>query len=780
MFTNNQIPTELILNMVPLTFSAEFITIGRLPYRGEEAYRNLRDQYWQSHAFRFDSRTKEILNVSLRAETLPLGKTEDVDIRTHLLLVAKAIQKAILLWIAGKRPIIKDSKALIFWGQVDDTLLLSRAVKQVGLEPISGLEVPIRYEVDCRMFFDRNQVPFLALLVDVSTANVIDIPVSDLIERGMPIVNKFICRRRDIEHDYLQPGLDFLGRVSEVRGNKLFLSDTESLSQIDARQALLEPRLENLQASIDVVYTTKAPAISDRLTELRKPISNAPGKLAHIVDTLAKLKQRQIEIANGINVYLGDLLKEGDELFPPLIETKEPIRLFGAHGNNQHKIPDAGVTTYGPYMYTQHTRNNPMVAVVCEARYRGRVEEFVEALCNGFPDQLWDGAVGKNPFKDGMIGKFRLSNVRLEYEEASNSSANSYVVAAKRLLARLPKLPDLALVQSSRASEALYGNNSPYLATKALFMRAGVPTQTVRIENMELDGRSLAYLLNNVALACYAKLDGIPWVISSRSPTTHELVIGIGSAEVGEGRSGHRDRYVGITTVFQGDGRYLVWGLTRETIFEEYSSALLESLRTVIEHVRKQNGWQAGERVRLICHVYKRLKDTEVQAIKELVSELVEDKFVVEFAFLDISWFHPYKLFDKLQPGDSYWSYIQRKQLIRGKWLPTRGTSIQLDRWRALLQLIGPKEIKQADQGLPPPLLIDLHPDSDFTDLTYLVRQVFHLAYMSWRSFLPSTEPVTIKYSRLIARLLGNLRGISDWDSTAISVGALRGRRWFL
>jgi hypothetical protein len=35
-------------------------------------------------------------------------------------------------------------------------------------------------------------------------------------------------------------------------------------------------------------------------------------------------------------------------------------------------------------------------------------------------------------------------------------------------------------------------------------------------------------------------------------------------------------------------------------------------------------------------------------------------------------------------------------------------------------------------------------------------------------------------YSRLIASLLGHLKSVTDWNSTILSVGALRGRRWFL
>ena len=98
----------------------------------------------------------------------------------------------------------------------------------------------------------------------------------------------------------------------------------------------------------------------------------------------------------------------------------------------------------------------------------------------------------------------------------------------------------------------------------------------------------------------------------------------------------------------------------------------------------------------------------------------------------------------------------------------------------ALLQLVGAKEVKTWEQGLPRPLLLELHPDSDFADLTYLVRQVFHFSFMSWRSFFPSHEPVTILYSRWIANLLGNLKAVPDWDGTGL--GHMRDRRamWFL
>ena len=81
---------------------------------------------------------------------------------------------------------------------------------------------------------------------------------------------------------------------------------------------------------------------------------------------------------------------------------------------------------------------------------------------------------------------------------------------------------------------------------------------------------------------------------------------------------------------------------------------------------------------------------------------------------------------------------------------------------------------------MPRPLLIEVHESSDFADLSYLARQIYHFTYMSWRSFFPGTEPVTIAYSRLIARALGNLKGVDGWNSSVLTVGQLRDSKWFL
>lgn len=770
--------TNLVLNVVPVMFSAESVEVGLLDYKDEDAYAALRQKHWQTHAFRFDTRTRNIINVGLNPDVRPLGEVKAVEIRHNLLLLAKAIQQSILIWLAQGVPIIKAGKGLMFWGQADAAHLLTQAVQRNKLETINGLEVTVRYEIDCRMFLDRNENQYLGLVMEVGASNIIDLSVAELLERGVSPLDKYVCRRSSETHPYLLPRLELLGRVVEQRDGNLFLTDTDGVTEIAATEALLEPRAEYLNEAIHAIYGDKSQAVLKQLNGFRQPLASALGKLDRIRTTLAGLKKRPIVIGNSVQVTLGDLHHEGQALFPTMITTERPAFLIGAQGRNTTKYPDKGISQFGPYLYTQHSRNTPLIAVVCEAAFRGRVEQFLKLLKDGFPPEEWIDTRRENPFASGLIGKFRLSGLRYEIEEVSETSATAYKVAIQRLLSRIPESPDLAIVQIRESAKLQRGNDNPYYVSKCAFMGAGVPTQAVHIERIEAPPGQLPYILNNIALAIYAKLDGTPWVISMRGPTAHELVVGLGSIEVSGGRLQSRTRYIGVTTVFQGDGRYIVWGLTREAVYEDYVTALLDSLKATISFVQQQGSWKPGDRVRLVFHVYKRLKDTEVEAIKELVSGLVDAKYTVEFAFLDMSESHPYYLFNPNQLGKDKWIGGFKRTI--GKGVPERGICLQLDKSRGLLHLTGPGDVKTEQQGLPQPLLVELHRDSTFTDMTYLLRQIYHFSFMSWQSFFPASIPITIHYSRLIARLLGNLNLVANWDSKVVSVGALRGRKWFL
>lgn len=281
-------------------------------------------------------------------------------------------------------------------------------------------------------------------------------------------------------------------------------------------------------------------------------------------------------------------------------------------------------------------------------------------------------------------------------------------------------------------------------------------------------------MLNTMGLAIYAKLNGIPWLLKANPTIAHELVIGLGCANIGESRLDKHERFVGITTVFSGDGNYHLSNSSKAVSTDEYQAALLETLRAAILKVRQDMNWQPRDHLRLVFHAtFKEFSAEEVQSIKGLLRELGD--YDVEYALVHLSEQHPYLLLDKNQGG----TFDYETERIKGIYAPERGRYLELGKGEVLLSLAGPREVKGPDDGTPRPLFLSLHRDSTFTDMTYLTRQVFTFACHSWRTFLPASVPVTIQYPNLIAKALGHLSLLDRWNPE-VMLGRIGKTRWFL
>ena len=774
----------LTLGIAPVIFFEDRVRIGRLAPEEHGPIRELRREHEDTHAFRFDHRDGTIVNIGLQPGIRPMGEIEQVPVGEHLLLFAGAIEQQLRRWLSGNRKILRPFRPLICLGNRDR--LLTQALLKMGVKsPDRRLDVVAKWSFDLRVLgsADPDGRPSLGLIADVGTSNVIDIPVSELLTRKFDPTGCYVGTPGEVDDLMGFSRLRLIGRVTKVEDTILVLDDVRSDAEGDrvaASDVLLEARRETLEAVTRTLFPLEAERTLAALRSIRVPYVSGEGKLEKIrrmIDDLNKSSRNtnegslNLKFGDGLSAEFGSVLDQSNPQFPRMIETSRPTMLFGASGHDQQTQPDIGIRQYGPFQYAHNPINDPIVVVLCDKAAKGRMEQFAKALRDGIEED-------NGRFSGGLVGKFRLTSVRFHFVEIGSDTAEGYAAAATCALDELPQSPAMALVQVREAHKQSLSGQNPYFVAKSRFMRGGVPVQAVRLETIEQDyGR--AYKLNNLALGAYAKIGGVPWVISTRGVATHELVIGVGSTEIGGSRLGDRTRYVGITTLFQGDGRYLVWETTKEATFEHYPEALLESLRKSVRFVQAQNKWEVGDNVRLVFHVYKPLKRVEIETVKQLVQEML-DEYPVEFAFLDVSHYHPFQMFDPSQRGVKYWSYASRQNALKGIYTPARGTATLLGPRTALLQLVGANEVKTWEQGIPRPLLLELHRDSDFSDLTYLVRQAFHFSFMSWRSFFPSHEPVTILYSRLIARLLGNLKAVPDWDGVVLNQMRDRRAMWFL
>ena len=131
-------------------------------------------------------------------------------------------------------------------------------------------------------------------------------------------------------------------------------------------------------------------------------------------------------------------------------------------------------------------------------------------------------------------------------------------------------------------------------------------------------------------------MNGTPWTVNQDTTISDELIIGLGTSEISSSRFDRRTRYVGVTTVFRGDGNYLLGHVSKECSYEEYPQMLQDTNERVLSEIKQRNGWAAGDNVRLIFHTYKPLKNVEVAEIVKRAALVVGHDQTIEFAFLTL------------------------------------------------------------------------------------------------------------------------------------------------
>lgn len=230
--------------------------------------------------------------------------------------------------------------------------------------------------------------------------------------------------------------------------------------------------------------------------------------------------------------------------------------------------------------------------------------------------------------------------------------------------------------------------------------------------------------------------------------------------------------------MFSADGNYILSNTSREADYDKYPQELLRALRACINEVKQRNAWQHDDAIRLIFHVFKPLKEVEAEAVKALVNDLLAEFRSVEFAFVHVGDDHDWLLFDTSAEGVGS-ALTSGHRRPKGRYVPRRGHAVLVSDTEVLVTVSGPYDIKRPTHGLPRPLLLRLHRASTFTDIEYLAGQAFRFTALSWRRFYPSSTPITIMYSDLIASLLGRLRGVRNWNADILRT-AFSTSRWFL
>ena len=607
------------------------------------------------------------------------------------------------------------------------------------------------FSINCKYALDiRNIKGKMHLTIDCSTRTLVTQTCDVFLKQGFNLVGRYAVSVADDGYRKL------LGEITGTSGNDLQYLDKKGETKSSlVSEIYLDANRSNFDDYARHALGNKADAF---LEKVRIKVSSFNGG-ANKKDRIHKLKgflSSKIQTINGIKINLEDPA----DLSRDSYTAEKPMLIF--NDNRQNNWNDGGIKQYGPYTKNLFDRNNPSICIICSENHKGQIEQFVGKFIKGIPSHKY--------FSNGLEGKFNVGKCQIEVFTFSNEDVEGYRKAIEAAFDKKTQDGgkwDLALVQVKQAFKNLPVESNPYYTSKSLFLIHQVPVQDFTFELLSQNDNSLGYSLNNMALAAYAKMGGIPWLLKSSPAISHELVIGIGSAHISSDRLSASERVMGITTVFSGDGSYIVSNTSKAVSPEQYSDALTTVLKNTINKVKSRLNWQAGDSIRIVFHAsVKKFNRDEIHAIKKVVDEYKE--YNIEYAFLKVSEHHGLHMFDTASATEK-----------KGKYAPHRGQSYQLSNHENLVYLIGGRELKQVSDGHPRGLILSVHRDSTFKDIKYLTAQLFNFSAHSWRSYFPSPMPVTISYSDLIAHNLGWLNKVPGWNDTVMH-SKIGQTQWFL
>jgi len=750
----------MLLNHLPIEFSAGPFDGYAVPYVDKEQLRELRDKLCKTHFVLREG--SEVLLFPYRLDAETEGELRAFDAVKDFGIANALARNGLLIQffnhqrsISGVRPVkfVKDTQNLI----------QGEAAGLFAIYP--------EYSFEVRPLAPQEGEFINGVLVNFNARFLIRPSLRDLVAKGLDPVGLYVVKQAERESPYILPMFNrrLVGRVERVDGDVARLVDArEDAGRLE--ELHVEANLRNFERVGRALLGRRYDAVSRQMLPTLYSVAGADKQLARVQQLVDGFKDLQgtipccrgltISLAGGLtDVAPGNQVGNFRKFSPPQCSLKP-----GGAITVSWPV-DPKLTQNGPFDADAFRKKEPCIGIIYPEECRGRVGELAAQLRDGRQSDGQRDSV----FSQGMPRKYRLG--KMSYVETRVRGEGDRAAAYKKAALEAAQQDlDLALVVVTEADRALFSAESPYYTAKATLMSQGVPVQAITMETIH---KLNAYTLNNLALSLYAKLGGIPWTLSVQQRLVHEIIVGIGSARVGFDRLSERERLVGITTVFSGDGIYLLGNATTEASTDQYKDRLLESLRATLAELRRRFGWQKGDTLRIIFHQsFKRYKETEASAVADLIKEL--DEFEVEFAFVQVSSDHDWKLFDENANGVKF-----KSNGLKGPRVPERGVFIPLGPRAALVTLTGPHQLKTDLQGCPSPILVGIHPSSTFKDLHYVAKQVFDMTFMSWRSFNPSTLPVSVSYPNMVVDLLGNLRQVPNFNPDILAT-KLKESRWFL
>ena len=602
--------------------------------------------------------------------------------------------------------------------------------------------------------------PKHGLLVSYRNRWQLSLTLKDLQEEGYPIVGSEVLGLEPLEglQGVLAPKESLLGVVKELNGEVATIETNDGVIKRPCDELTIRRTRQQLAAFLKLRLS------EDKTGRVFKAVRAHGEKQANPDVMIKEIREvgkwiATLQFRNGDN--FSAYTSSDSELKGPSYQLERTKLMFDYTPGTASDRPLSGLWKHGPFDSSKFDPKSPHILLMFRGSNRGAMTEFFGRLVDGLPDSAF--------FKKGFRDLFRLHEIKHTLAVIEGESPEDYERALDSAIRQNTNRPfDLVLVECSNESEQFPPMKNPYLRTKVRAMGLGIPVQCVRDSHVRATGDH-DNTLGPLALQMYAKIGGQPWRLPASQSVDQELVVGLGSSLKRQNawQNAEQSRVVGLTTFFLGDGRYVLGENLPAVAYDEYFDRLLEYLEKTINQLSDEYGWKDGQNVRLVFHVFKPLKNIEVDVVDALMKRFT--RFNIVFAFVTVSLKHPWMMYQKLERDG-------RRTVIEAS---ERATNLILGDRSCLVQLKGNKDRTNWKHRPPLPVKIQVHEKSTYDDLQYIAQQVMDFSCLSWIGFFPSELPVTISYSKLMADLTSKLQQIDGWNPAVIDQH-FRRKKWFL
>jgi len=745
----------MVTNFFPITFPFEEFDVQQLPYT-EEQLKSLRERHNSVASF---FRHGDNLYISpKKGAGLTLGKVVRLPVIENTAILEQMVRHLLFRTFRDMFPdrVPEDFAPLRFPSakQEHDPL---RALLPDGLAGV--VQFPRINEVHVRSIVHEGQ-PRLGLLVVSRNRWRFPVPLSILRNENFPLVGCSVLETIPLPglNGVLAPDESVLGEIEAITGDTATVRTNSGTVSRPLSSLLLQRTREQIGRYLEFrLGAGKATGIFRRLREQEEDRVKDGGHYREVVRVAEWFAKQEYANDDGFTFTVSreaTLASTGMRL--------EPTKLVFDYSPGASDFrPLGGLANYGPFDSSRFDRKRPRLLAVFHHLNHGAATKFLAQLIDGIPTSRY--------FKKGLRELFRLHEVDHVLKEISANFPEDYERAIDEAVkeAGANKF-DLALVECPDESRAIPDAQNPYYRAKARLMSYGIPVQCVREEHLRRGADDLAWTLGPAALQVYAKMGGVPWLLPGSQSVDAELIVGIGNTiqRPNLWSGAEQSRVVGLTTFFLGDGRYLMGQELKSVPYAEYFAELLRSLEESLKFVSTEYAWKEGKTVRLVFHVFKPLRNLEVDVIEQLVKRFPQYKII--YAFVTVSKIHPWMMFQDVQQNGHY-------ELT----LCERGANLVLDQHSCLIQLRGAKDRANKRHRPPFPVLLRIHEKSTYKDLPYIAQQTLDFSFLNWRSFYPTELPVTIFYSSLMAEMSAKLQRVKGWNPVFLDQH-FRRKAWFL